>query len=78
MLIAYCSFLLALISLKNFQPKKIIYFADGAAQHFKNPILTTDALYHGTKKNLTEHQYSSILKNIMTLLLKYFKVDLHL
>jgi len=31
--------------LENFQPKKIIYFTDRAAQHFKNPILTTDALY---------------------------------
>jgi len=38
----------------KFSTKKIIYSADGAAQHFKNLILTADALYQWTKKNLTE------------------------
>jgi len=36
----------------DFSTKKIIYSADGAAQHFKNPILIADALYQWTKKNL--------------------------
>jgi len=38
---------------EKFSIKKIIYSADEAAQHFKNPILTADALYQW-KKNLTE------------------------
>jgi len=39
---------------RKFSTKKIIYSADGAAQHFKNSILTADALYQWMKKNLTE------------------------
>jgi len=53
MLIAYCSFL-SFNFFRKFSTKKIIYSADGAAQHFKNPILTADTLYQWTKKNLTQ------------------------
>jgi len=47
--------------------------------NFKNPILTADTLYQWTKKNVTETSVLfSPIKNIMTFLLKYFKVDSHL